>query len=211
MIPNRDGRSRLVAPNAWNGTTGWRGFHDVDNSRLRVAARHDRFARQVTPEIPVLLRVAGRLTGQPADAEDLVQETLVRAYRAIDSFDGASPRAWLLTIMRRAEINRHRRYQPELLEGSQLDDAVGSIADTPEQLVVGKGFDATVDAALRALPEKLRAVIYAVDIEALSYAEAADVLGIPTGTVMSRLHRARTKIRDRLARADMAPRRRRRR
>ncbi|MGH3627771.1 MAG: RNA polymerase sigma factor, partial [Sciscionella sp.] len=72
------------------------------------------FAAHVLPEIDLLYRVARSITGQQADAEDLVQDTLLRAYRAIGSFDGKHPRAWLLTILRNTERNRHRRQRPGL-------------------------------------------------------------------------------------------------
>ncbi|MFP8904974.1 RNA polymerase sigma factor [Streptomyces atacamensis] len=162
------------------------------------------------PEIEVLLRVAMTLTAQKADAEDLVQDTLLRAYRAVDRFDGRHPRAWLLTIMRRAEINRHRRTRPQLLDDPDADldrlSATGS-EQSPESLVVGEAFDEVVDAALAALPPKHRQVVRLVDIGGLSYEETARLLDIPEGTVMSRLHRARKRIRARLAAAGLAPRR----
>lgn len=85
---------------------------------MRDTARDDQhlaFDRYIVPEIPVLYRVALSLTGQQVDAEDLVQETLVRAFRAVDRFDGAHPRAWLLTILRHAHLNRVRMRRPVLL------------------------------------------------------------------------------------------------
>ncbi|MDR3084367.1 MAG: sigma-70 family RNA polymerase sigma factor [Streptomyces sp.] len=176
------------------------------------AARQQAFTRYVLPEVEVLLRVAMTLTAQPADAEDLVQETLLRAYRSVDRFDGRHSRAWLLTIMRRAEINRHRRRRPHLLDDPDADIErlaavpAGSEA-TPEELVVGESFDEVVDAAYAALPLKHQQVVRLVDIEGLSYSEAAELLGVPEGTVMSRLHRARKRIRGRLTAAGLAPKR----
>lgn len=76
--------------------------------------RHQAFRTHVEPEIEVLLRVARTLTGSSADSEDLVQDTLIRAYRAIEGFDGAHPRAWLLTILRHTHLNSHRRQWPDL-------------------------------------------------------------------------------------------------
>lgn len=168
------------------------------------------FDAYVLPEVEVLLRVAMTLTAQPADAEDLVQDTLLRAYRAIDRFDGKHPRAWLLTIMRRAEINRHRRRRPHLLDDPEADlDRLSTTgpAGSPEEVVVGEAFDEVVDAALGALPDRHRQVVQLVDIDGLTYAEAARLLDVPEGTVMSRLHRARKRIRARLAAAGLAPRR----
>jgi RNA polymerase sigma-70 factor (ECF subfamily) len=176
------------------------------------AERQQAFAEYVLPEVEVLLRVAMSLTAQPADAEDLVQDTLLRAYGAIGRFDGRHPRAWLLTIMRNAETNRHRRRRPQLLDDpdAELDrfavPSAGAEA-TPEELVVGQSFDEVVDAAFTALPLKHRQVVRLVDVDGLSYAEAAQLLGVPEGTVMSRLHRARKRIRSRLSAAGLAPKR----
>ena len=175
------------------------------------AVRDANFTRYVLPEVEMLLRVAMTLTAQPADAEDLVQDTLVRAYQAADRFDGRHPRAWLLTIMRHAEANRHRRRRPHLLDepGAETEPLAAGLASsacaTPEDIVVGEKFDEMVDAALAALPLKHRQVVVLVDVNGLSYAEAAKLLGVPAGTVMSRLHRARKAIRDKLAAAGVAP------
>lgn len=151
------------------------------------------------PHVDVLYRVALTLTGQPADAEDLVQDTLVRAYRAVDRFDGAHPRAWLLTILRHTHVNRGRRRRPVLLRGADTADVLleraGPSAPASEDVVMSREFEAVVAEGLTTLPDKLRAVITLVDIEGLSYQEAADALGVPRGTVMSRLHRARARIR----------------
>lgn len=178
-----------------------------------VAPRDDRdqqaFETYVLPEIEVLLRVARTIVPRAADAEDLVQDTLVRAFRSIGTFDGEHPRAWLLTIMRNTQINRTRRRRPELLRDHDAAMAAlsseGSDADDPAALVVGSQFDAVVTDALGRLPRKFRQVVELVDIDGLSYAESAKVLDIPVGTVMSRLHRARKRIRGRLTAAGLAP------
>jgi RNA polymerase sigma-70 factor (ECF subfamily) len=185
----------------------------VEEDVVSPAATRDRmFTRYVLPEVHVLLRVALSLTSQPADAEDLVQETLLRAYRSADRFDGRHPRAWLLTIMRNAEVNRHRRRRPHLLDDPDADLTRLSVAPdgappTPEEVVVGEQFDEVVDAAFTALPRQHQQVVRLVDVDGLTYAEAARLLGIPEGTVMSRLHRARKRIRIRLAAAGLAPKR----
>jgi RNA polymerase sigma-70 factor (ECF subfamily) len=168
----------------------------------------ERFARYVLPEIEVLLRVAGALAANDADAEDLVQETLIRAYRAIDSFDGAHPRAWLFTILRHTQLNRTRRRRPQLLEDPER--TMAELAAEPdgeqsvETRVIDADFDAAVGAALAELPGSFRRAVELVDIGGLSYAEAAKLMGVPEGTIMSRLHRARKRIRDRLAGAGIA-------
>jgi RNA polymerase sigma-70 factor (ECF subfamily) len=161
-----------------------------------------RFAEYVVPELEVLYRVAQSITRNPTDAQDLVQDTLLRAYRAIERFDGRYPRAWLLTIMRNAQVNRVRRKRPELMHDpdetmSRVADESPDGADAESQLM-DQEFEAPIEAALAALPEKFLRVVELVDLNQLSYQEAADVLGIPVGTVMSRLHRARRNIRQHL-------------
>lgn len=173
------------------------------------ASREERFQAFVVPELEVLLRVALTLSSQPADAEDLVQDTLLRAYRAIDGFDGAYPRAWLLTIMRNTAASRGRRRRPQLLDDPERIGEfppAGAVAEpTPEQAAMGRMFDTAVESALATLPGKFQRVVRLVDVDGLSYAEAAGVLGVPVGTVMSRLHRARARIRVSLAAAGLAP------
>lgn len=106
-----------------------------------AASADARFAEFVLPEVEVMLRVARTLTPNHAEAEDLVQDTLIRAHRAIDRFDGAHPRAWLLTILRNTQINRTRRRRHELLDDP--DRTMATVADTApdnqsvETLVVG--------------------------------------------------------------------------
>lgn len=168
------------------------------------------FARYVEPELPVLYRVALTMAAQPADAEDLVQDCLVRAYRAIDRFDGAHPRAWLLTILRNTHRNRARTRLPKLLDEHEQAAGIldrGGDARSAEDLVLDAQFDAVVTEALAALPAIHRVVVELVDVDGLSYAEAAAALDIPRGTVMSRLHRARARIRTRLVAAGLVPRR----
>lgn len=168
------------------------------------------FERYVLPEVEVMLRVARSLTRNRADAEDLVQDTLIRAYKAIERFDGRHPRAWLLTILRNTHINRNRRRRPELLRDP--DTQLERLAQSPEDdeaarpdRFVDLEFDAEVTEALERLSEPFAEVIELVDIDGLAYAEAAEVLGIPVGTVMSRLHRGRKKIREQLRRTGAAP------
>ena len=156
------------------------------------------------PELDVLLRVARSITGNADDAEDLVQETLLRAYRASATFDGEHPRAWLLTIMRNANINSHRRQRPALLRdpdgGGDRTDPRSPVAPSAEDVVSESWVDDRIDAAMDGLSPPLRQAMQLVDVDRLTYDEAAAVLGVPSGTVMSRLHRARRRVRDRLAR-----------
>jgi RNA polymerase sigma-70 factor, ECF subfamily len=175
------------------------------------ATADDAFQRWVVPEIEVMLRVANSLTRDPGEAEDLVQDALIRAYRAIEGFDGRYPRAWLLTIVRNTHLNRVRKRRPELLDDPDHDiDRLSrqGTASTVEEDVVGGTLDAVIDAALRELPAKHRQVLELVDMDGLNYQETAQVLGVPVGTVMSRLHRARKSMKHRLDRAGLTPRRR---
>lgn len=185
------------------------GFDLVGASPERGAlSDDDAFERYVLSEVEVMLRVALSMTRNPADAEDLVQDALLRAYRGIGRFDGRYPRAWLLTILRNAHINRVRRRRPSLLRdpdaGTQLVDSREAHASA-EEILVGQAFEATVEDAFLHLPRKFRQVVELVDVDGLSYQEAASVLGVPVGTVMSRLHRARHRLRDRLTAAGLAP------
>ncbi len=168
---------------------------------LTVSAERsaERFTAEIVPETDMLYRVARSLTRDPVDAEDLVQDTLVRAYRGIERFDGAHPRAWLLTILRNTHINRNRRRRPSLLDDpDSVDDRIdlrGDLSSDVEAEVVDGLVDERVVAAFEALSPPFRRVVELVDLAGVSYAEAADTLGVPTGTVMSRLHRARRAVR----------------
>jgi RNA polymerase sigma-70 factor, ECF subfamily len=210
--PRNPARTGTIPRISWNARHRQRVPSIVEPTAQPGAPQpEDPFSRYALPEVEVLLRVARTLTSRPADAEDLVQDTLLRAYQGIDRFDGAHPRAWLLTILRNTHINRNRRRRPELLDDQDAAferlASTGPGADSPEGLVVGSAFDAVVTDALAALPDRYRQIVTLVDINGLSYAEAAQTLGVPEGTVMSRLHRARTRMRHRLVAAGMAPRR----
>jgi RNA polymerase sigma-70 factor (ECF subfamily) len=170
--------------------------------------RRDAFDRFVLPELGVLLHVARTMTPTDQDAEDLVQDTLLRAYKGINRFDGAHVRAWLFTIMRNAQMNRVRRKRPDLLDDADEAESIiqPDSGESPEEAAEARAFDQAVADALRQLPTKMAQVVELVDIDGLTCPEAAAALHIPVGTVMSRLHRARRKIRDRLEKAGFAPR-----
>ncbi len=162
--------------------------------------RRRAFGEVVEPEIEVMLRVARSITGNAADAEDLVQESLVRAFRAIDRFDGRHPRAWLLTIVRNTNANMHRRRRPIAVDDWELIHASrpafgASAAPGAEETYVSQELDGALQAAVAALDPKFRSALVLVDVHDLSYAEAAAVLDVPVGTVMSRLSRARQRVR----------------
>lgn len=177
------------------------GSHGVHQAASRERAEPKAaFARQVEPEIEMLLRVARTVTGSWPDAEDLVQDTLVRAYRGIGGFDGAHPRAWLLTILRNTNANSRRRRRPDLLDGDgELDrqrPAFGAaVAPSPEQIVTDRVLGEQLQRAVHALDDRFRVVLLLIDVDDLTYREVAEVLGIPVGTVLSRLSRARERVR----------------
>ncbi len=156
------------------------------------------FRRYVMPELQLLHAMAMRLTRDPHDAEDLVQDTLLRAHRGIDRFDGRYPRAWLLTILRNTHINRIRKRTPHL--AFDPDALFGQLpADDGRDTVAEDALDRIADpvlvAAFDRLSEAHRSIVSLVDVDGLSYLEAAELLDIPIGTVMSRLHRGRTRLR----------------
>ncbi|OJY46365.1 RNA polymerase sigma factor [Pseudonocardia sp. 73-21] len=181
----------------------------MDTEVWSPLGRDELFRRHVVPHIPTLLRAARALTGQLSDAEDLVQDTLIRAYRALHQFDGTHPRAWLLTILRHTASNNRRRQSPNLLRdpGIDLDELpLAPPHDSAERIALGREFDTAVKQAVDDLTDRQRAVVILVDVQGLSVAQAAHRLDLPEGTVMSRLHAARTRMRHRLGAVGVAPR-----
>lgn len=193
---------------------GWRAGSrcvaaDGTQQRHQSGEAEAAFERYVLPEIEVLYRFARSRTRDQVAAEDLVQDTLLRAFRAIDRFDGRHPRAWLLTIMRNAHLSDVRRKRPVLLRDSDLSDQIdrpaGQLGPSAEDEVIATQFDHEVDVAYQALPDTFREVIDLVDLGGLTYDAAASVLDIPVGTVMSRLHRGRRRIRGALTALPLPP------
>jgi RNA polymerase sigma-70 factor, ECF subfamily len=145
-----------------------------------------------------LHRKAVRLAGRTQDAEDLVQETYLRAWRSLHTFvPGTNSKAWLSRILRNTYIDRMRAESRRISTVSELisDQLVRADLDTPETLVSARLIEADLQRALMALPDSFRQCIIHVDLRGRSYLEAARALGVPVGTVMSRLHRARAAIR----------------
>ena len=154
-----------------------------------------------------LYRLALRLTRNRAEAEDVVQEAFLRAFRGFDRFNpGTNCRAWLFTILRNVFLNRVRSQGREVLEAEVGDlDRVEITTDTavgpnPEEQFLQTMLHGDVDRALTTLPLAFREAVLLVDIEGLTYREVADVLGCPIGTVMSRLSRGRALLRRALGR-----------
>lgn len=160
--------------------------------------RRSRFEELIVPEMAFLARVARSMSRSGAEADDLAQDTLVKAFRAMDRFDGRHPRAWLARIARNTAINRDQRNREFLLSGDagvvEPAPEPGG-ASGPEDLVIEGEVDEILKRALDELPPAFRVVVQLVDVEELTYRDTAEVLDIPVGTVMSRLHRARKRLR----------------
>jgi RNA polymerase sigma-70 factor (ECF subfamily) len=173
-----------------------------------------RFEGEALPHLRAVFNVARRLTQRDDDARDLAQDAYLRAFSRFETFAaGTNCRAWLFSITYSLFVNRYRRQQrgPELVA---VDDAeAGSQPAAPGALTPSRltpahaAAEADVEAALAELPEEFRSAIMLVDVEDLSYEEAARVLACPVGTVRSRLSRARKQLADRLRDYDVAERR----
>jgi len=167
------------------------------------------FEREALKHLDSLYGAALRYTRSPADAEDLVQDAFVKAYRFYDRFEpGTNMKAWLFRILTNTFINKYRRKTRErkVLEGKSAEPvgdgvmsraAMRCLTDPVSEAQRGL-IHAEIQDALDALPEDYRVMIVLADIEELSYKEIADIVGCPIGTVMSRLHRARKKMQKRL-------------
>jgi len=154
----------------------------------------------VLPHLDELYGTAVRLTRSRVDADDLLQEAMTRAWTFWDRFEtGTNARAWMHRILRNTFINgyRRRRREREVLREAETEPNRGTLGTGPA-VVAPDGFGDEVEAALDGLSEDFRAVVDLVDVEGLSYQEAADRLSIPVGTVMSRLHRARRALQESL-------------
>ena len=177
-----------------------------------VTDHHARFEEDVVPYMRKLYPAALRMTRNPSDAEDLVQESMARAYAGLRHFTpGTNAKAWLFRILANTFVSGYRKRQrepaqslfAELGELHVPDTLMSQTARSAEEEALNRLADSDVLRALRDLPDGFSAVIYLADVEGYPYREIAEMLGVPIGTVMSRLHRARLQLRKRLAaRAD---------
>jgi len=167
------------------------------------------FEQQVLPYLDQLHSAALSMTRNTSDAEDLVQETITKAYTAFDQFTpGTNLRAWLHRILANTFINSYRKKRREPLAALSTDfqedwqsgtDPLAGPARSAEAEALDRLADSEILRALRELPEEFRTAVYLADIEGYPYREIAEIMGTPIGTVMSRLHRGRGKLRQRLA------------
>jgi len=157
------------------------------------------FAQAALAHIDSLYGTALRLTRRAPDAEDLVQDTYVKAFRSAHQFEaGTNLKAWLFTILHNTfrNIRRHDGRNPVDVDSEAVERAVSDApgAQSPEQILARATLDADLQGALDALPEAFRQAVWLRDVEELSYAEVATVLGVPIGTVMSRISRGRRAL-----------------
>jgi len=174
------------------------------------AQRRERFERDAMQYVDQLYSAALRMARNPADAEDLVQEAYTKAYSAFHQYKpGTNLKAWLYRILTNTYINLYRKRQREPLRTStdtvedwqmaQAAEHTPTGLRSAEAVALDRLPDSDVKAALQSIGEDFRLAVYFVDVEGFSYKEASEILGVPIGTVMSRLHRGRKNLRELLA------------
>ncbi len=176
-------------------------------AEYHITQKQREFQSEALPHMDFLYNYALRMTYNSSDAEDLVQETFLKAFRFWDSYEkGTNIRAWLFRIMKNAYINRYRKEkkEPETVEYDEVENFYNSVRETAsessdlQETLYNNLLEDDVATAIAELPEDFRTVVILCDIEGLTYEEVAEFVDCPIGTVRSRLHRGRKLLRAKL-------------